>query len=62
MDKFTENRKIICTESMGNFKKTVFEISDKEKLSDIPAELSADSVDLQKVFYYLTGGSPEENV
>ncbi len=62
VDKFTENRKIICTESMGNFKKTVFEIADKEKLSDIPAELSADSVDLQKVFYYLTGGSPEENV
>lgn len=58
VDSFTADKKVICTENMGVFKKAVFEA---ESFSgDVPGELSLDTVDLQQLFYYLTGGAPEE--
>lgn len=59
VDEFTAGRNIICTESMGVFKKAVFE-SEGLSESDIPEGLSPDTVNLQQLFYYLTGGAPEE--
>lgn len=58
VDSFTADKKVICTENMGVFKKAVFEA---ESFSgDVPGELSLDTVDFQQLFYYLTGGAPEE--
>lgn len=58
VDSFTADKKVICTENMGVFKKAVFEA---ESFSgDVPGELSLDTVNLQQLFYYLTGGAPEE--
>ena len=59
VDEFTADRKVICTESMGAFKKAVFE-AEKLTEDDIPDVLSLDTVNLQQIFYYLTGGAPEE--
>lgn len=59
VDAFTAGRKVVCTESMGVFKKTVFEAADFSE-SDVPEGLSLDTVNLQQLFYYLTGGAPEE--
>lgn len=58
VDSFTADKKVICTENMGVFKKAVFEADDFS--GDVPGELSLDTVDLQQLFYYLTGGAPEE--
>lgn len=59
VDEFTAGRSVICTESMGVFKKTVFEAENFSE-SDVPEGLSLDTVNLQQLFYYLTGGAPEE--
>lgn len=59
VDEFTSGRKIICTERMGTFKKAVFEAEDFTE-DDISDGLSLDTVNLQQLFYYLTGGAPEE--
>ena len=59
VDEFTAGRKIICTERMGTFKKAVFEAGDFTE-DDISDGLSLDTVKLQQLFYYLTGGAPEE--
>ncbi|MDE7294798.1 MAG: ABC transporter ATP-binding protein [Oscillospiraceae bacterium] len=58
VDKFTADRNVICTENMGVFKKAVFEAENFS--GNIPNELSLDTVNLQQLFYYLTGGAPEE--
>lgn len=58
VDSFTADKKVICTENMGVFKKAVFEAENFS--GDVPGELSLDTVDLQQLFYYLTGGAPEE--
>ena len=59
VDEFTAERTVVCTESMGVFKKAVFEAEGLSE-SDIPEGLSPDTVNLQQLFYYLTGGAPEE--
>lgn len=59
VDDFTAERNVVCTESMGAFKKAVFETEGLSE-SDIPEGLSPDTVNLQQLFYYLTGGAPEE--
>ncbi|MDE6745454.1 MAG: ABC transporter ATP-binding protein [Oscillospiraceae bacterium] len=59
VDNFTSGKNIVCTESMGVFKKAVFEAEDFSE-SDVPEGLSLDTVNLQQLFYYLTGGAPEE--
>ncbi|MDE6599248.1 MAG: ABC transporter ATP-binding protein, partial [Oscillospiraceae bacterium] len=59
VDSFASGRNVICTESMGVFKKAVFEAEDFSE-SDVPDGLSLDTVNLQQLFYYLTGGAPEE--
>ncbi|MDE5993616.1 MAG: ABC transporter ATP-binding protein [Oscillospiraceae bacterium] len=59
VDAFTSGKNIICTESMGVFKKAVFEAEDFSE-NDVPEGLSLDTVNLQQLFYYLTGGAPEE--
>ena len=59
VDEFTAGKNVICTESMGVFKKAVFEAEDFSE-SDVPEGLSLDTVNLQQLFYYLTGGAPEE--
>lgn len=59
VDGFTAEKNVICTESMGVFKKAVFMAEDFSE-SDIPEGLSLDTVNLQQLFYYLTGGAPEE--
>lgn len=59
VDEFTAGRNVVCTESMGVFKKAVFEAEGLSE-SDIPEGLSPDTVNLQQLFYYLTGGAPEE--
>lgn len=59
VDEFTAGKKVICTESMGVFKKAVFEAENFSE-SDVPEGLSLDTVNLQQLFYYLTGGAPEE--
>ncbi|MDE5577491.1 MAG: ABC transporter ATP-binding protein [Oscillospiraceae bacterium] len=59
VDAFMSGRSVICTESMGVFKKAVFEAEDFSE-SDVPEGLSLDTVNLQQLFYYLTGGAPEE--
>ncbi len=58
VDRFTAGKKVICTENMGVFKKAVFETENFS--GNIPEELSLDTVNLQQLFYYLTGGAPEE--
>lgn len=60
VDAFTAGRKVVCTESMGVFKKAVFEAEGFSE-SCVPGDLSPDTVNLQQLFYYLTGGAPEEN-
>lgn len=59
VDAFTSGKNIVCTESMGVFKKAVFEAEDFSE-NDVPEGLSIDTVNLQQLFYYLTGGAPEE--
>lgn len=59
VDEFTAGRNVVCTESMGVFKKAVFEAEGLSE-TDIPEGLSPDTVNLQQLFYYLTGGAPEE--
>ena len=59
VDVFTLGRSVVCTESMGVFKKAVFEAEGFSE-SDVPEGLSLDTVNLQQLFYYLTGGAPEE--
>lgn len=59
VDEFTAERTVVCTESMGVFKKAVFEAEGLSE-GDIPEGLSPDTVNLQQLFYYLTGGAPEE--
>ncbi|MDE7303464.1 MAG: ABC transporter ATP-binding protein [Oscillospiraceae bacterium] len=59
VDAFTSGRSVICTESMGVFKKAVFEAEGFSE-NDVPEGLSLDTVNLQQLFYYLTGGAPEE--
>lgn len=59
VDEFTAGRSVICTESMGVFKKAVFEAENFSE-SDVPEGLSLDTVNLQQLFYYLTGGAPEK--
>lgn len=59
VDEFTSGRKVICTETMGAFKKAVFEAENFTE-NDIPSQLTLDTVNLQQLFYYLTGGAPEE--
>ena len=59
VDEFTADRKVICTESMGVFKKAVFETENFTE-DDVPDGLSLDTVNLQQIFYYMTGGAPEE--
>lgn len=59
VDEFTAYRKVICTESMGVFKKAVFETENFTE-DDVPDGLSLDTVNLQQIFYYMTGGAPEE--
>lgn len=59
VDGFTSGKNVICTESMGMFKKAVFEAENFSE-SDVPEALSLDTVNLQQLFYYLTGGAPEE--
>lgn len=59
VDAFTADKRVVCTESMGVFKKSVFEAADFSE-RDVPEGLSLDTVNLQQLFYYLTGGAPEE--
>lgn len=59
VDEFTAGKSVICTESMGVFKKAVFEAENFSE-SDVPEGLSLDTVNLQQLFYYLTGGAPEK--
>ena len=59
VDAFASGRNVVCTESMGVFKKAVFEAEGFSE-NDIPEGLSLDTVNLQQLFYYLTGGAPEE--
>ena len=59
VDNFTAGKNVICTESMGVYKKSVFEAEGFSE-SDVPEGLSLDTVNLQQLFYYLTGGAPEE--
>lgn len=59
VDEFTAGKTVICTESMGVFKKAVFEAEGFSE-NDVPEGLSLDTVNLQQLFYYLTGGAPEE--
>ncbi|MBD5138930.1 MAG: ABC transporter ATP-binding protein [Ruminococcus sp.] len=59
VDAFTSGRSVVCTESMGVFKKAVFEAGNFSE-NDVPEGLSLDTVNLQQLFYYLTGGAPEE--
>ena len=59
VDAFTSGRNVVCTESMGVFKKAVFEAGNFSE-NDVPEGLSLDTVNLQQLFYYLTGGAPEE--
>ena len=59
VDDFTSGKSVVCTESMGVFKKAVFEAENFSE-SDVPEGLSLDTVNLQQLFYYLTGGAPEE--
>lgn len=55
VDSFTANKKVIGTEKMSLFKTAVIE----DVPEDIPDGLTCEAVDLQKLFYFLTGGAPD---
>ncbi len=55
VDSFIEGKEVAGCENMSLFKTAVI----KGTFDDIPEGLNCDTADLQKLFYFLTGGSPD---
>ncbi|MBP1545031.1 MAG: ABC transporter ATP-binding protein [Oscillospiraceae bacterium] len=55
VDSFTADKEVIGSERMSVFKTAVI----KDIPEDVPDGISCEAVNLQKLFYFLTGGSPD---
>ena len=55
VDSFVSDKEVIGSESMSVFKTTLI----KGVPEEIPEGLTCEQVNLQKLFYFLTGGSPD---
>lgn len=55
VDSFIADKKVAGCENMSLFKTAII----KGAFDDIPEGLNCDTADLQKLFYFMTGGSPD---
>lgn len=55
VDSFIEGKEVAGCENMSLFKTAII----KGAFDDIPEGLNCDTADLQKLFYFMTGGSPD---
>lgn len=55
VDSFTSDKEVIGCENMSLFRTAIV----KGEFDEIPDGLNTDTVDLQKLFYFMTGGSPD---
>ncbi len=60
VDAYIKDKTVVGTEAMSVFKTAVI-ASDGGVPDALPEGLSADGINLQKLFYFLTGGVPDEN-
>ncbi len=59
VDEFVKDKQVVGSETMSVFKTVVVKVGNEETLK-LPEGLTEETINLQKLFYYLTGGVPDE--